>query len=123
MKSVTRKDHKVVYRGPTPEIGDLACRREEPGVISSHWKPSAEELAVLNDGGSVQVTIWSEPIPPLAVNVETGADELKPDRQSACEHCGWQESKPHPLRAPVDDVELRICAGCGKEYGRAVVSQ
>lgn len=66
-----------IYRGPTPEIGDLHCQRLSPGAIRSFWKPSEEELAALNAGGAVQLDVFMEPLPPLAVNV-INAEKAEP---------------------------------------------
>jgi hypothetical protein len=69
MEPIKRSTHNFVYRGPTPDIGDLSCERGG-GVVRSHWQPSEEELAVLNEGGSVELGIWGmEPIPPVSLGV------------------------------------------------------
>lgn len=68
MDPVTRPDHNFVYQGPSPDIGDLTCCRE-PGEVWSHWKPSAEELEQLNDGGHVALGLFHEPIPPVSLIV------------------------------------------------------
>ena len=80
MEPVTRQSHNFVYRGPTPDIGDLSCERRDGGVFS-HWKPSAEELAMLAAGGAVELGIYSEPIPP--VNVAVIAAEEKSQDETA----------------------------------------
>lgn len=71
MKPIKTKTTELVYHGPTEEIGDLWCHRIRPGEIRSFWKPSKEELALLQDGGCVKIDLFSEPIPPLSVNVST----------------------------------------------------
>lgn len=67
----------VVYHGPTAEIGDLWCARERPGEIHSVWEPTEEERALLAAGGRIRVAVYSEPIPPLAVDV-LSAEESAP---------------------------------------------
>ena len=75
MKPIKTATTGIVYRGPTPEIGDLWCERVQRGEIRSFWKPSEEELTVLNDGGCIQLDVLTEPLPPLAVNVSTAEAE------------------------------------------------
>jgi hypothetical protein len=64
----------VVYRGMTPEVGDLWVHRIEPGQIMGVWEPDEEERAVLAAGGRVAIAVMTEPIPPLAVYVLTAED-------------------------------------------------
>jgi hypothetical protein len=71
MKPVKTSACNMVYKGPTEEIGDLHCERVRPGRIRSFWKPSEAELELLNEGGTVELELLTEPIPPVAVNVET----------------------------------------------------
>ena len=47
---------EIVYRGPTPDVGDLWCHREQPGEISSVWEPTAEERALLAAGVYAEAT-------------------------------------------------------------------
>jgi hypothetical protein len=68
MDPVSRRDHNFVYQGPTPEIGDLPCYRQ-PGEVWSHWKPTPEELELLNHGGHVALGLFHEPIPPISIGV------------------------------------------------------
>jgi hypothetical protein len=77
MKPIKTAACDMIYRGPTPDIGDLHCQRLKPGTIRSFWKPSEEELAALNAGGAVELDVFTEPLPPLAVNVIT-AEEAEP---------------------------------------------
>lgn len=72
MEPVARVDHNCVYEGPVPEVGDLSCYRE-PGEVWSHWKPDANELALLNAGGHVALGLFHEPIPPVAIEVVPAA--------------------------------------------------
>lgn len=58
----------MVYKGPRPEIGDLPCERIRPGLIRSVWRPSEEERAFIAAGGLVELEIFIEPIPPVALN-------------------------------------------------------
>ena len=67
MRPVKFEAADVVYRGPTPEIGDLWVHRRRPGVIESVWQPSEDERRMIAEGGRVLLTIHSEPIPPVSV--------------------------------------------------------
>lgn len=73
MDPIRHPSHNFVYRGPTPEIGDLSCHRgsaEGMSLVTSHWVPTADELKILNEGGSVKLGIWGlEPIPPVSLGV------------------------------------------------------
>jgi hypothetical protein len=58
--------------------GDLTCAalpitRAKFGdmeAVVSYWRPSAEELAVLNAGGSVELAILGRTIPPVMLSVD-----------------------------------------------------
>jgi hypothetical protein len=71
MRPVNNERTTLVYQGPTPEIGDLACERVRPGVIRSFWALSVEELEKLAAGGVVELVILGEPIPPVSLNALT----------------------------------------------------
>jgi hypothetical protein len=71
VKPVARTDQNFVYHGPSEDIGDLPCR-VDGAQTTSHWRPSEEELAVLNDGGLVELTVIGHPMQPVAVNVDAG---------------------------------------------------
>jgi hypothetical protein len=71
MKPVRTGYTDMVYRGPNPDVGDLWCQRVEPGCIASIWEPDEEERAALAAGGRVRLVLWSEPIPPICLDVLT----------------------------------------------------
>jgi hypothetical protein len=48
------------------QCGDLPIRRED-GYVWSFWKPEAEELLALNNGGSVALAIMGATHPPVSV--------------------------------------------------------
>lgn len=58
--------------------GELPCsalpitRTEVEGFacVDSYWKPTAEELAVLNAGGSVALTVLGATMPPVQLWVD-----------------------------------------------------
>lgn len=45
---------------------------EGQAAIVSYWRPSAEELVILNAGGSVALWIIGATMPPVAVEVDAG---------------------------------------------------
>ncbi|MRW88853.1 hypothetical protein GJ699_02525 [Duganella sp. FT80W] len=51
----------------------LAITRSEYAgmpVVKSYWRPSAEELAILNAGGSVELAVLGHTMPPVMVSVD-----------------------------------------------------
>lgn len=60
-------DQSVLSVGAMP-----ITRTEVNGVpaVASYWKPSADELAQLNAGGSVALWVLGPTTPPVAVEVE-----------------------------------------------------
>lgn len=68
MDPVKRSDHNFNYLGPTDEIGDLSVRRTSKGAFS-HWRPTEAELAILNQGGVVELGVYQAPMPPVSVGV------------------------------------------------------
>jgi hypothetical protein len=77
MRPVKVKESDVCYRGPTPDIGDLWCERVALGQIKVVYGLSDAERAVLAANGRVELILWSEPIPPISMNVLT-AEEAVP---------------------------------------------
>jgi len=45
------------------------------GVMASFWKPSPEDLIMLNNGAHIRLDVWSGAHPPVAMSVER-ANEL-----------------------------------------------
>jgi hypothetical protein len=69
MKPVRHADADVVYRGPTPEIGDLWCMRERPGVIVVVYEFDDQDRERIAAGGRIMLGIHIEPIPPVSMQV------------------------------------------------------
>ena len=67
----------VVYRPPEglEDCADLHVQRThtEDGevLLTSKWRPSLEELAALNRGACVTLTVWGASHPPVFVYVPT----------------------------------------------------
>lgn len=99
MKPIIHQFVNDVYRGPTPEIGDLFVERIEPGCIRVVYKPEPEELAALAAGGLVELVIWNEPIPPVSLAVQDPGV--------------FEEVAEHPFKAipELNDEERRSDAG------------
>lgn len=51
------------------ECSDLQVRKLTGDICQSAWRPSKEELAILNAGGTVILSIWGGQ-PPVAIGVE-----------------------------------------------------
>lgn len=70
------------YLGPTPDIGDLPCRRETvdgTSVVRAYYRPSEEDLEQLNRGGTIVLGIWGmEPIPPVSLGIEFPPENVGP---------------------------------------------
>lgn len=101
MRHVKRRTHNLTYRGDGKEVGDLSCQRVSPGHIRSHWKPSAEELEILNRGGHVELDLLTEPICPVSVNVEPpepcircGGEGSQPAGEDTCTRCAGNGTEP-----------------------------
>jgi hypothetical protein len=80
MDPIKTNRSNFVYKGPTPDIGDLACERTtESGtpVVYSVWEPSEEERRAIAEGGYVKLGIWGmEPIPPVSVRTIKNEEKL-----------------------------------------------
>lgn len=69
MRPIRTQTCNLVYKGPTPGIGDLHCERVRAGEIVSFWRPSRDELEAIAAGAVIELSIFGEPIPPVSVNV------------------------------------------------------
>lgn len=77
MDPVARDDHNYTYRGEHYDdeegrtinegVGDLSCR-VDGAYTFAHFKPTEEELALLNEGGVVELHILGHPLPPLGLD-------------------------------------------------------
>lgn len=111
MEPVKRSHHNTNYKGPTPEIGDLSAYEVE-GQVSSHWRPNSEELAVLVEGGDIEVTVFATPPPPIGVGVteNEGDDALPadPESQEVIECAGLEFRVPQPVASEIATVRSGI---------------
>jgi hypothetical protein len=68
MRPVRFGSANFVYRGPTPEIGDLWVRRGDmDGSVRSVWEPTDAERKMIAEGGRIELAIFHELIPPVSV--------------------------------------------------------
>lgn len=81
MKAVKTAVTDVCYHGPAPDIGDLWCHRARPGLIMSIWEPDEDEMKLLKEGGKVVLWIYTEPIPPVSLEVHN-----EPYTEKVAEH-------------------------------------
>lgn len=69
MKPVRHAGSNLVYRGPTPDIGDLWCQRSRPHEIRVVYEFTDDERALIAAGGRVELAMYYEPIPPISMVV------------------------------------------------------
>lgn len=71
MIPVRTRASNMVYRGPTPDIGDAwVDRQPREHAVYLDWLPSDEERAAIAAGGLIRLGIFNmEPIPPVSLNV------------------------------------------------------
>jgi hypothetical protein len=69
VKPVKHAGSDVCYRGPSPDIGDLWCMRERPGLINVVYELDDAERAQIAAGGRIMLGVWNEPIPPLSMRI------------------------------------------------------
>lgn len=104
MFPVERDHHNFTYQG-YGDIGDLPGFRGE-GAFSSNWRPTADEMELLLAGGTIELRIFTEPIPPVALNVsEPGPDDGISD--------GYEV-------VAIDGVEHKVPSAIAREMERLV---
>lgn len=70
--------YQTVFHGPPgTDVGDLHCDLEpyvegEGQYVVNHsgWRPDEDQVAQLEAGAHVRVSLWTHPIPPMAVSIE-----------------------------------------------------
>jgi hypothetical protein len=60
------------FLAPMPDVPVSVAR----GLVFTAWRPSPQELALLQGGGVVALVMQGETIPPLRINVVRTADTL-----------------------------------------------
>ncbi|MDR5730556.1 MAG: hypothetical protein RB191_24370 [Terriglobia bacterium] len=69
MKPVRHAGSNLVYRGPTPDIGDLWCQRVRPQQIRVVYEFTDAERELIAAGGRVELAMYHEPIPSISMAV------------------------------------------------------
>lgn len=101
MHPVKHAGSNLVYRGPTPDIGDLWVQRDYPNAVRVVYDLTDNDRALIAEGGRIELSMFHEPIPPISMAVLP---------EGMCrpvgEH-GWkgQELEPEP-RDPTEEEEL-----------------
>lgn len=57
-------------------VGDLPCRRIQPGLIQSVWELTPEERIAIAEGADIELLIMTEPIPPVSIAIHLGQKEI-----------------------------------------------
>lgn len=63
-----------IFKGPTPDIGDLETivswkPETTENRIHSFWRPTDEETIAIVAGAPIELTIWSQHLNPIALQV------------------------------------------------------
>lgn len=77
MQPIKTANSNLVYRGSPPDIVDLPCERAEihgglqdgGTAIYSVWELTDEEREQIARGGNVKLGVFTEPIPPVSLEV------------------------------------------------------
>lgn len=99
MHPVKHAGSNFVYRGPTPEIGDLWVERVHPHRVHVVYDFDDNERKLIAEGGRIELAMFNEPIPPISMRVLH--ERL---HRPTGEH-GWkgqQIDKPEPRPEPDD---------------------
>lgn len=103
MFPVERDHHNFTYQG-YGDIGDLPGFRGE-GAFSSNWRPTPDEIEQLLAGGTIELRIFTEPIPPVALNVvEPGSDDGISDGYEVVAIDGVEHKVPAPIARELESL-------------------
>lgn len=122
----------VVYKGPSPDIGDLWCERIRPGEIRTVWELTDEERITLLKGGRIVLTIMGEPISP--VHLRVGSEEethpiaqhgWKIDKEPGDKLNQWPEDEEDKPSTPEEDkLNYRaVISGLHPDWTEAQIDQ
>lgn len=122
MKPVRTTRSNFVYRGPTPEIGDLWVERQpDRRVVNSSWVLEGREIEALASGEYVvELGIHGmEPIPPVSLTImpaKVVTDDEPPQGDlrgvfehpefSGISHGGYEGARPPKPPPPPRDREV-----------------
>jgi hypothetical protein len=97
MHPIKHAGSNLVYRGPTPDIGDLWVQRDKPHQVRVVYDLDDFERMTIAEGGRIELVMYHEPIPPISMIV-LPEDMCRP----VGEH-GWKGQeldKPQPSPEP-----------------------
>jgi hypothetical protein len=77
MQPVRTERSNFTYLGPSPEVGDLPCRRED-GVVYSTWALTPDERIAVAEGANIELAIWYHEIPPVSLAIDQTPIDLGP---------------------------------------------
>ncbi|MBA3432405.1 MAG: hypothetical protein H0U16_13135 [Actinobacteria bacterium] len=69
MLPIKTDNSRFIYRSSSPELPDMPGERIEPGHIRSIWELTDWERDEIFHGGNIELNIFAEPIPPVALKV------------------------------------------------------
>jgi hypothetical protein len=69
MKPVIHVGCNFLYRGPTPDIGDLHVQMQDDGRVEVIFELDDEEREMIAQGGKIRLGIFARPIPPVSMAV------------------------------------------------------
>jgi hypothetical protein len=81
VRPVRTERSNFTYRGPTHEIGDLPCRRQD-GIVFSTWELTLDERIAVAEGANIELGIFAEPIPPVSLAIDQTPIDLGPPPRS-----------------------------------------
>lgn len=89
---------------PGQECASLSVRAEMYGLrtsLASTWKPSADELKILNEGGAIELTLLTQELPPAALTAVPVAVEREPTIHIRdCDHYTHDRGISHDEHGP-----------------------
>ena len=63
------EDSNILLKGNGADVGDIRAIRTDCGFITA-WIPTPDELAALNAGAPVYLTVWGDAHPPVYVEIK-----------------------------------------------------
>ena len=73
MNPIRTEKSNFTYKGPSPDIGDLPCRRDPlTHAVYSTWELTHEERIAIAEGANIELGIYYiEPIPPVSLAIDS----------------------------------------------------
>lgn len=69
MRPVKHAGCNFIYRGPTPDIGDLHVMIQHDGRVEVVYELDDHDRERIAKGGRIMLGIFSQPIPPVSMQV------------------------------------------------------